>query len=187
MKKFFPYLGFALVMVILLASGRIAFDVIDLSARPSEAKKKVYAHYESVLSKLKVETFDKKKKIELSKVKAPVIILNFWASWCRPCLEEFPSLVAMNNKFSKDEVFVLTINNDDVKQTKQIKQTIKNYKLNFPVIADKDGKIINDFLVSAIPVSIIYHKGKVIEVSQGAKDFNSVESIEKIRSLLKSK
>jgi thiol-disulfide isomerase/thioredoxin len=178
-------MGFAAVMIALMLSSRIAFEVMESTARPSEAKKAKLAHYETALSKLKLKSFEDKTDLDFSKIKTPIIILNFWASWCRPCLEEFPSLVEMKKKFTKDELLVVAVNSDDTKQVMNIKKTIKKYNLNFPIVADKTGEIINKFLVSAIPVSIIYHKGKVVEVSQGAKDFNSEENIETLKALLK--
>ena len=52
-------------------------------------------------------------------------------------------------------------------------------------MSDKDGILTDRFMVSAIPVSIIYYNGKVIEESQGAKDFYSEEFQETIEKMLK--
>ena len=114
-----------------------------------------------------------------------MVILNFWASWCVPCLEEFPSLVNLRNKFKDQEVVIIGINTDDVESYPDAKKVMKKYKINFPVIFDKKGELINKFKVSAIPVSIIYNKGKVIEVSNGAKDFFSGEFLEQFQSIVK--
>ena len=61
----------------------------------------------------------------------------------------------------------------------------KKYKLNFDIVMDPKGKLTDDYMISSIPVSIVYHKGKVVEVSNGAKDFSSEEFYEKIEKLVK--
>jgi thiol-disulfide isomerase/thioredoxin len=183
MKKFFPiYLLFITLSVVTV--GQMMFNWLDLKASSTSASKKISSHYESLFLDLEMKSINKE-KIKLKDIKAPIVVLNFWATWCQPCLEEFPSIVALKEKYNDSKVIVVGINQDDENQVKSIKKAVKKYKLNFPNIADVNGTILEKFLISAIPVSIIYHKGKVIEVSNGAKDFSSEETFEKFDSLLK--
>jgi thiol-disulfide isomerase/thioredoxin len=183
MKKFFPiYLLFITLSVV--GVGQLMFNWLDLKAGSTNVEKKVFTHYESLFKNLKVKT-TKGEELKLNDIKSPVVILNFWATWCRPCLEEFPSINKLTEKYSVDKVKVIGLNQDDEDQLKNIKKIEKKYKLSFPSVADKNGVILEKFMISAIPVSIIFHKGKVIEVSNGAKDFSSEEVYEKLDSLLK--
>ncbi|HUR37258.1 MAG TPA: TlpA disulfide reductase family protein [Terriglobales bacterium] len=57
---------------------------------------------------------DSDRKVSLSDHKGKIVVLNFWATWCPPCVEEMPSLVAMQAKM-KDKVTVLAISTDQDK------------------------------------------------------------------------
>lgn len=162
---------------------QLFFDKIDINAQQASQEKNLYAHYENSLSVLKAKNL-KNVDINFKSLETKVVVLNFWASWCQPCLEEFPSLVKFTEKY-KGRVSVFAINADLEDQLKNIKKTVKDYNLNFEIIADKESKILNQFLISKLPVSIIFHNGKVIEVSNGAKDFSSIETYENIDNLLK--
>ncbi len=97
MKKFFPVFLTILVFSGFLV-GQVFFDLLDLPARPSKTERKLNAHYEGLFYKLKmVDT--KKKDFDLKALKQKVVILNFWASWCIPCLDEMPSLVKVQKKY----------------------------------------------------------------------------------------
>lgn len=196
MKKYFPLLLFLTVFSGFLV-GQILFDLVDLSAGLSTREKTLRKHYQSTLDglSLEIKNFDDPDyfktvlqdtatEFRVQQTKAPVVILNFWASWCHPCLKEFPSLVEMKKNFSDDEVMIFGINNDHEDQISMMKQIKEKFHLNFPLYADRSGKITNEFLVSSLPFSIIFHKGQVVEVSKGAKDFSSKETIEKIRNLI---
>ncbi len=184
MKKYFP-IYIALAFLTILGVGQGMFNLFDLKADATKTEKKIHTHYESLYSSLEVTT-TKNKKIKFKEIKAPIVILNFWATWCKPCLIEFPSIVKMKEKYDDSKVQVFGINQDDEDQLKNIKKIEKKYKLNFPNVADVNGFILEQYMVSAIPVSIIYHKGKVIQVSNGAKDFSSEEVYEKFDKLLKN-
>jgi len=162
------------------------FDATKAKIGSKNKDKKTY--YESIYKTLKLKEYNGARRMfELGKQKAPIVILNFWASWCVPCLEEFPSIVKMKNKFKDNEVLLIGINNDDDNPKKAIKQTVNRFKLNFPIVSDPKGEMAEKFLISGIPVSIIYHKGKVIEISHGAKDFSSEEVTESFKKLLSKK
>lgn len=164
--------------------GQLFFSGNESTATQSEISESEKKHFESIYQTLEVTTTEGE-KLKLSEVKSAVVILNFWASWCKPCLQEFPSLVSLGKRFTEDQVKVIGINSDYEDQEKNIKKTVDKYKLNFDNIADVDNKVLDSFLISAIPVSIIYHRGKVVEVSKGEKDFSAEETIVKLNSLLK--
>lgn len=182
MKRFLPVFIFIATLSVYLI-GQVMFENGQPNARNTETEKKINAHYESMFKKTKVKTTDGK-TIELSKVKAPIVVINFWASWCKPCLAEFPSITEMKKKFNDDQVFFLGINTDNENQMKAIKKTVKKFELKFPIVADSDSKVVDDYKIEAIPVSIIFAKGKVIEVSNKEKDFNSGETIEMFKKYL---
>lgn len=180
--KFLP-LTIAALLSIALVVYMVGVEKVDLSARLSGVESKQVAHYESTFRELSFKELSGE-KIELKNLKAPVVLINFWASWCTPCLEEFPSLVELRNRFSEEEVKIFGVNSDEKDQAQKIKKTLEKYKLNFDIVPDSDSEILNRFMISAIPVTIIFVNGEVMEVSLGRRDFASEEFIQKIKSAL---
>lgn len=183
MKKFLPFILFILVFTAFLA-GQSGWQT--LTAQTPVKNENQYALYEDLFLKGKFDSIDGK-KIENSKLKSPIVIYNFWASWCNPCLEEMPSLMSLKNKFTDDELLVLAFNTDVDDQQINIKKIVKklNIKKEFVIIADKNTAIADSFKFSAIPVTIIFNRGKVVHFSNGPMDFNSAEMVEKMKSWLK--
>lgn len=182
MKKYIPiFIAIFGLSFYLVSQGVFRFG--DPTASPSSKIDKLHGHYEKVLKKFSGKSIEGE---TLPTDGIPkVLILNFWASWCTPCLEEFPSLVSFTEKYKDKSVQVIGINTDEKEDLAEVKKTIKKYKLNFPNILDSKGKYINDFVVNAIPVSLIFHQGKIVEVSQGSKDFMAGEFIENVEKWLK--
>ncbi len=180
-KKFFPFNIVVIISVILL--GVFIIPQYDfLFAKKSENISKEFKHYESMLSTLEFKK-DDGTSIDNSKLQKGFVIVNFWASWCQPCLEEFPSLVSLRKKYDIDKLKIIAINSDEAGDLSSVKKTKDKYKLNFDIVLDSKGTLTDKYMVSTIPVSIIYHNGKVIEVSKGSKDFLAEEFLEKINSL----
>jgi len=183
MKKYIPVFAAIFMLSFYLVSQGI-YNNENPTATPAGGKAKQYAHYENVIKKLSVNPVGTK-AISLKSKMPKVLILNFWASWCVPCLEEFPSLVNLYKEYSPKGLEVFGINTDEKDQLMLIDKTQKKFNLNFPLIADKSGKFISDFMIKAIPVSIIFHDGKVMEISNGSMDFESEEFKEKLEEWLK--
>lgn len=182
-KKIFPF-NIIIVLAIFLAGTLYVNDHNYLSAKKSKVEKKKFQHYENMLIRSDLTT-DQGKKFSGKELTQGVVILNFWASWCKPCLEEFPSVVEFRSKFDKEKVKIIAINSDEDNVLKNVKKTKKKYKLNFDIVLDKNAKITDNFMISAIPVSIIYNNGKVVEVSNGSKDFMAEEFLEQIKGYIK--
>ncbi len=181
MKKYFPVLIFLMVFFVFLGA-QVSFDLVHFK-KPS-FRGVEYRYYQDIFPKTSFRTIDGK-KILLSKVRAPLVILNFWASWCAPCLTELPSLVKLQNKFKNEELLVIGVNTDQEDQLKNILKIKKEYKLNFPIVADSSGEALSLFQVDAIPLTVLYFNGKVFEINQGSKEFDSPEMIKKLEDFLK--
>ena len=184
-KRFLPFVLFAVALVGYLF-GQLVFDLGDPRAKLSGKEKKINAHFEAMFKKANFKNLEGK-ELNLKKEKAPIVILNFWASWCQPCLEEFPSLNKLRKKYDHEDLKIIGINTDVEDQTKSIAKIKKKYNLNFDIVADKKGKIISDFMVEAIPVSVIFKNGKVFEITNGKKDFFSEEVQDQFNTILAKK
>ncbi len=183
MKKYIPVLLFIMAFSGFLST-QILWDNFHLNAEQVDQDKQKHAVYEAAFQSLKLTT-TKKSTIELKHEKSPVIVLNFWASWCVPCLKEFPSLVKFQQKF-KGQVLVVGINGDEDTAVELVKKTEAKYKLNFDSATDVDSAIANKFLVSTYPVSIVFNQGKVIFVSKTNHDFMDEEFLSMIENALKA-
>ncbi len=183
MKKFLPLIIFVLIFSAFLA-GQVGWQ--NLTAETKSKTEDQYALYENLFLKGKYESIDGN-KIENTKLKSPVVIYNFWASWCNPCIQEMPSLLELKKKFKDDELTVLAFNTDEDDQLKNIQKTLKklNIRNEFSIIADKNTKIAESFKFTAIPVTIIFNRGKVVYFSNGPMDFNSIEIVEKMKKWIK--
>jgi peroxiredoxin len=102
----------------------------------------------------------------LSQYRGKIVLLNFWATWCKPCTTEMPAMQASFDKLRDKGFVVLAINEleDDIK----VRQHIKTYGHTFPVLMDRDNKVANQFGVFGLPVSVfIDQQGRVQEYIKG--------------------
>jgi thiol-disulfide isomerase/thioredoxin len=168
MKKLIPVLLFIMAFSGFLST-QILWDRFDLNAQQEDPDKQKYSVYESNFQTLKLTT-TKGQEIKISEIKSPIVVLNFWASWCLPCVKEFPSLVKFQEKY-KGQVTVLGLNGDEDEPEVNIKKTEARYKLNFESVKDPLSELSNKFMINTYPVSIVFHKGKVIWVNKKIHDF----------------
>jgi cytochrome c biogenesis protein CcmG/thiol:disulfide interchange protein DsbE len=80
---------------------------------------------------------DEEHSVALRDLRGKVVVLNFWATWCPPCVEEMPSLVAMQSKM-KDRVTVFAVSTDV--DADAYRQFVKQYGLNFITVQDAKHK-----------------------------------------------
>ncbi len=180
MKKYLPIFLFILVVTGFLIT-QIGIKKTAKMKETSQSLSGVSKKYEEAAKSLIMETLEGQ-HIEIASIKAPIIIFNFWASWCGSCLEEFPSLVELRKKYSEDQVIIFAISSDNEKA--DISRVLKDSKLNFQIILDNKGEIFNLFDITSIPSSIIFYKGKVFRNLKGPVDFNSGEFLETLDKLL---
>jgi thiol-disulfide isomerase/thioredoxin len=182
MKKFLPIFIFILGISGYLI-GKTYFEKNDGKIEFPLISKYILKKYESDFKTLNLTTIDDQ-KISFVPSEAPIVILNFWAPWCGPCLDEFPSLISLRKKFSPKEVLIIGIIMDEENSQEELKKTIEDHGLNFPNVFDKSGMIYNLFNISSIPATIIFHQGKILDFKRGEKDFEAIEFIETLEKLL---
>ena len=136
----------------------------------------------------KVETFSAKdindhKKI-ISSSEKKILLLNFWATWCAPCIKEIPELLELKKKFKNDvEIYFLSVDSN-VKKT--VPKFLKKNKLeNLKVLNDEKLKISSKFGVKVMPTTVIINK-EFEEVAQvkGYVDWSSSKYLDLIKKFL---
>lgn len=102
-------------------------------------------------------------KVRLSDLKGKVVFVNLWATWCPPCRAEMPEMVRFYKDYSSKNIEVLAVNLTDSDSEKEVKKFAKEYKLNFPVLLDPDGKVGNTYKTVTIPTTFIIDKKGIIK------------------------
>jgi cytochrome c biogenesis protein CcmG, thiol:disulfide interchange protein DsbE len=115
---------------------------------------------------------DSDRKVTLSQFRGQVVVLNFWGSFCPPCIEETPSLVQMQNRLRQKGVIVLavSIDSDDA----AYHQFLKDYKINLVTVRDGAQRSSSLYGTVGWPETyIIDRTGVVRRKFIGAVDWNS--------------
>jgi len=105
------------------------------------------------------------KKVSLEKLKGKVVVVDFWATWCGPCLASFPAMQKAVEKYSEDpNVQFLFINTwERVENVKQnVIDFIKKNNYSFHVLLDENSEVIEKYKVSGIPTKFIIDKNSTI-------------------------
>ncbi len=124
------------------------------------------------------------KQHSLQDYQGKVVIVNFWASWCPPCVHEMPSMSALKDKIGADYFDILAINLGE--PAEDIAVFLKAHPVNFPILPDPQQKLAKTWKVFAFPTSyIIDKKGNIRYSVAGGIDWNTPQVRQVIEKLLK--
>ncbi len=124
-------------------------------------------------------------KIELSQFRGKIVYLDFWASWCAPCLVAIPEVEKMRSEFPSEEFQIIAINLDQ-KKKKALRFLSKN-PVGYPSASDPKGRLPDQYGVDTMPTSYLIDRDGVIRyVHRGFQRGDSSELRRRIRALLKA-
>jgi thiol-disulfide isomerase/thioredoxin len=121
--------------------------------------------------------------LSLDDYRGRVVLINFWATWCPPCVEEIPSLGRLQQKFSKNELVVISV---DVGETRdKVAAFLKQVPARYPVMLDPDGKTVRDWNLRAFPTTfVIDPQGRISLAYFGGLEWDAPEVVEQLRDML---
>lgn len=126
---------------------------------------------------------------DLEQMKGKVIILNFWASWCGPCVEEVPSLIKLVKEY-KGDIQLIAVSGDS--NENDIHVFLKSFPelkgANIKIVYDQDRSLMKMFDVARLPESLILNpEQKLVKKLVGSIDWHTKDSLEYMDQLLGKK
>ncbi len=92
-------------------------------------------------------------QIVLSQLVGHRVLLNFWATWCGPCREEFPALVRKYKQYKDQGLVIIGVNYQDDNSDQGVLTFMRNTLVNFPIVRDSDERFGRMYRVQGLPTS----------------------------------
>lgn len=122
--------------------------------------------------------------VSLSDYRGKLVLLNIWATWCKPCVDEMPSIEKLYSKFKDQDFEVVAVSIDSLGK-KAVRPFMDFHHLTFNALLDTKGSVQQLYRATGIPESfIINKKGIIIEKVIGSVDWASPRAFKLIQSLL---
>ncbi len=117
--------------------------------------------------------------IELEDYKGKRIFLNYWATWCGPCIEEMPSILTLKKVLEKENFVFLLASDQSTDKINAFKKA-KNFDFEFI----KFNGAYGDLQITALPVTFLYNEaGEQVERVDGGIDWDASETIQKLKQI----
>jgi peroxiredoxin len=130
--------------------------------------------------------------IGVHELRGRVVLLNVWATWCRPCIREMPALQRLYDKLEPLGFTVLAVSVDNAAlalgdPAEAVRGFVEQYQLTFPILLDPDRGIESTYQISGMPTSYLIDRGGVIrDRVLGMREWDQPEFETEIRALLKT-
>lgn len=115
-----------------------------------------------------------------------VILIDFWATWCQPCLAEWPHLQKMYEEQKKKGFVIVAVSMDGADSIADVPSFARRNQVTFPVVYDEDSHIASIYnpRKSAPLNAIIDRKGRVVHVHEGYNAGDEVSIYEEVKKVL---
>ncbi len=121
--------------------------------------------------------------VRLSDFKGKVVLINFWATWCPPCVRETPRLVRVAEMYRDQGLVVLGVNTTYQDDPARVRQFVSEQKIGYPVLLDADGAIGAKYPARLMPTTyLLDREGKIVHTKVGEVDEATL--MEQVRSVL---
>jgi thiol-disulfide isomerase/thioredoxin len=126
------------------------------------------------------------KPVKLSGYKGKVVMINFWATWCGPCRQEWPLLESIYKQYKSQDFVLLGVNVEP--DSKPAGEWLKKQPVTFPVLYDVKSQVSDSYKVTGMPTTVwVDKKGNLRFVHQSFKPGDENEYMNNIRTLLREK
>jgi len=124
--------------------------------------------------------------VSLADQKGSIVLINFWATWCKDCVQEMPEFEKLYQKYHDKGLSIFAISIDKKGQP-AVKDFLKkeNLTLTYPILLDPEGLVPRAYKLRWVPVTIVVGRdGRIIEKILGAKPWGSKEMMKSFNRLL---
>jgi len=123
-------------------------------------------------------------QVSLADLRGQVVMINFWASWCGPCRQEFPALDQIYAKYKPMGFTLVAINVESEKADAE--RFLGATPVSFPILFDPDNKVSGSYGVNAMPTTVLVDRqGRVRWQHRAYKPGDEAKYIEQIRAVLR--
>jgi peroxiredoxin len=121
--------------------------------------------------------------INLSSLRGKNILLNYWVTWCVPCIEEMPTLQKLAQEYQGKDLVMLSINGIDQDDLAKVKDTVAKFGMTYPVVLDEGDTIFKSYWLGFMPTTVfIDSQGMIRHIKFGGADETELRA--KIEQLL---
>lgn len=107
-----------------------------------------------------LNSLDQSQRYDLQRYKGKVVYVDFWASWCGPCIQSFPFMNKLENEFKDKGLAVVAINLDE--ELGDAKAFVTEHPVDFSIATDPEQQCAKQFQVKAMPSSYLIDRNGVI-------------------------
>lgn len=119
----------------------------------------------------------------LEEFESKVLLVNFWASWCTPCIEEMPSIQRLVEAMKQKPFAVIGVN--VAEQVRRVETTVRRLRLEFPVLLDKDGAVFESWGATVLPSTYVLDRGgRIRHIARGPIEWDRADIIEMLEELM---
>lgn len=124
------------------------------------------------------------KMVSLSDYRGTVVLVNIWATWCPPCVDEMPSMERLYKELKGEKFEILAVSIDAL-GAKAVAPFMEKYNLSFPALMDPDATIKTMYQATGVPESfIVNQEGILIKKIIGPRDWATPEIFGFFRDLI---
>jgi thiol-disulfide isomerase/thioredoxin len=123
--------------------------------------------------------------LSLAGLRGKVVLVNFWATWCEPCVEEMPSIQRLRERLARRPFEVLGVNHQEGRP--RIRTFLDKVPVAFPIVRDTDGGVARAWKVRIFPSSYVVDAQGAIRLQLvGSIDWSSTAVIAQLEPLLQA-